>query len=235
MDMSFTDQYDRSYLQDAMMGPNAMRIAEEMAGFLPLSPGMRVLDLGCGTGITSILLAQKYGATVFAADLWISPTDNAERFSRLGLDRKIVPLSVDATKEIPFAHEYFDIIFSVDSYQYFGDNEEMLPKLLPFVKKGGYVAMAVPGFNRDFPDGLPDAIKPFWTPEWYFYTLGWWRSLWQKAPGISIVESREMDCNKQAWDEWLQSSNPHAQDDVVMMAAGAGEYFSLIQLIAKKD
>ncbi len=127
------------------------------------------------------------------------------------------------------------MIFSVDSYQYFGNNEEMLPKLLPFVKKGGYVAVAVPGFNQDFPEGLPEAIKPFWTPEWYFYTLDWWRSLWQKAPGITIVESREMDCNQQAWDEWLQSSNPHAQDDVVMMKAGAGKYFSLIQMIAKKD
>ncbi len=87
MDMSFTDQYEQNYLQGAMMGPNAMRIAEEMAGFLPLVPGMRILDLGCGMGITSILLAEKYGATVFAADLWISPSDNAERFSRLGLEQ----------------------------------------------------------------------------------------------------------------------------------------------------
>ncbi len=73
--------------------------------------------------------------TAFAADSWISPDKNAKRFAGLGLDAKIFPFLVDATKELPFAQEYFDMIISVDSYQYFGNNEGMLPKLLPFMKK----------------------------------------------------------------------------------------------------
>lgn len=236
MHTPFTDGYDRDFLRNAMMGPNAMRIMEEMADFLPFSPGMRILDLGCGMGISSILLAEKYGATVFAADLWISPTENAERFESLGLASRIFPFLVDATKEIPFAHGYFDMIVSVDSYQYFGNTGDMLPKLLPFVKKGGLVAIAVPGFTRDFPDGeLPEEVRPFWTPEWYFYSREWWRSLWQKEPGITITECRDMDCCQQAWDEWLESSSHHAQNDVAMMEAGAGRYFAFIQMIAEKN
>ena len=232
----FTDRYDRKFLFDAMMGPNAMRIMEEMANFLPLSPGMRVLDLGCGMGISSIVLAEKFGVTVFAADLWISPTDNFRRFAGLGLDGKIFPFLVDATREIPFAHGYFDMIVSVDSYQYYGGNATMLPKLLPFVKKGGFIAIAVPGFIRDFPEGeLPEEVRPFWTPEWYFYSRDWWRSLWQKEAGATITESRDMDCNRQAWDEWLESSSHHAQNDKPMMDAGAGKYFTLVQMIAKKN
>lgn len=262
MDTPFTDAYDKSYLRDTMMGPNAMRITEEMASFLPISPGMRILDLGCGMGISSILLAEKYGATVFAADLWIPPTENANRFSSLGLDQKrsgqhghdctqphgeergrsrssgdsrIFPLLVDATKEIPFAHGYFDMIISVDAYQYFGSNADMLPKLLPFLKDGGFIAVAVPGFTQDFPEGkLPEEVRPFWTPEWYFYSPAWWRALWEKEPGIEITVVREMDTCKQAWDDWLQSSNPHAQDDLVMMEAGVGKYFNIIQLVGQK-
>ncbi len=218
-----------------MMGPNAMRIMEEMAGFLAFSPGMRVLDLGCGMGISSILLAEKYGATVFAADLWIHPTENAERFAGLGLGARIFPFLVDATKEIPFARNYFDMIVSVDAYQYFGGNEEMLPKLLPFVKPGGVVAIAVPGFTRDVAEGqLPDAVRPFWTPEWHFHSIEWWRSLWEKEPGAAITECREMDCCGRSWDDWLQSPNPHAKNDRVMMDAGAGKHFAIIQIQAKK-
>ena len=87
----FTDAYDRAFLRETMMGPNAMRITEELASSLPLRPGMRVLDLGCGKGISSILLTQKFDVTVFAADLWISPTENALRFAALGLDDRIFP------------------------------------------------------------------------------------------------------------------------------------------------
>jgi cyclopropane fatty-acyl-phospholipid synthase-like methyltransferase len=142
---------------------------------------------------------------------------------------------VDATKEIPFAHEYFDMIISVDAYQYFGNNEAMLPKLLPFVKKGGLMAVAVPGFIQDFPEGqLPEEIRPYWTPEWYFYSCGWWRALWEKEPDIAITVLREMNSCKQAWDDWLQSPNPHAQGDIPMMQAGAGKYFNIIQLVGRK-
>ncbi len=34
MNTPFTDNYDRAFLLDTMMGPNAMRITEEMANFL---------------------------------------------------------------------------------------------------------------------------------------------------------------------------------------------------------
>jgi len=34
-----------------------------------LKPGMRVLDMGCGAGFTSIILAKECGVTVFANDL----------------------------------------------------------------------------------------------------------------------------------------------------------------------
>jgi len=231
----FTDNYDTSFLLATMMGPNAMRIVEEMANTLPISPGMRILDLGCGTGISSILLAEKYDVTVFAADLWISPTENAQRFSSLGLDSKIIPLRVDATKEIPFAFEYFDMIISVDAYQYFGGNQTMLPTLLPFVKTGGLIAVAIPGFIQDYPEGqLPEEVQPFWTPDWYFYSCNWWKALWEKEPGIAITTLREMDSCRQAWDEYLQSPSWHAQQMIPIMQAGAGKYFNIIQIVGRK-
>lgn len=239
--MSYTDQYDPAFFIDTMMGPNAMRITEELAGYLPLRPGMRLLDLGCGKGLSSILLAEKYDCTVFAADLWIDPTENAERFASLGLDGKIIPVSVDATKGLPFARSYFDMIVSVDSYHYFGNNTGMLPSLLPYVKSGGYVAVAVPGLKKDFPGGVyPKELLPWWQPDMNLYSCDWWRSTWEKsmwnqAESISIETCREMDCFKQAWEEWLACPNPYAKDDRGMMEAEGGKYYNLVQITGRKQ
>lgn len=230
----FTDSYSTALLQEGMMGPNAMRIMEELTARLDIQPGMRVLDLGCGKGLSSILLAEKYAATVFAADLWISPTENAQRFAGLKLEKQKFPLLVDATQPLPFAEGYFDLIVSVDAYQYFGGNDVMLGKLLPYLKPGGQIAVAVPGFIGDYsPENLPDIVKPFWTPEWYFYSCAWWRALWLKESGLQHFSLREMDCCQQAWDEFMLC--PMAQETMVpIMDAGAGRYFNVIALSGRR-
>ena len=128
---TFTNRFisndkNAEFLKSAMMGPNAMRVAEELASHLDINKNMRILDLGCGCGLSTLLLVKKYGAFVFAADLWISPTENYERFKSVGIDDKAIPISVDATKGLPFANGYFDLLFTVDAYHYFGDTAEML-------------------------------------------------------------------------------------------------------------
>lgn len=79
------------FLSDNMMGPNSMAIVQELLQGQKLTPGMRVLDLGCGRGLTSVYLAKTYGVQVFAADLWISATENYQRFRSLGLENQSFP------------------------------------------------------------------------------------------------------------------------------------------------
>ncbi|NLD88482.1 MAG: SAM-dependent methyltransferase, partial [Clostridiales bacterium] len=59
-----SDDKNVEYLKGAMMGPNAMRVAEELASHLSINEHMRILDLGCGCGLSTLLLARKYGASV---------------------------------------------------------------------------------------------------------------------------------------------------------------------------
>ena len=56
--------FDRDFLRATMMGPNCVRFAEELTANIPFSPNMRVLDLGCGMGLSSIYLARTFRGPV---------------------------------------------------------------------------------------------------------------------------------------------------------------------------
>lgn len=57
-----------------------------------LQPGMRVLDMGCGAGFTSIILAKEYGVSVFANDLWFPATENHESFVKAGVEDRVAKI-----------------------------------------------------------------------------------------------------------------------------------------------
>ena len=129
-----------------MMGPNAMRVAEELASCLNVNENMRILDLGCGCGLSHALADTKVRRKSFSPPTCgFHRLKNYERFKSIGIDDKAVPISVDATKGLPFATDILTLLFTVDAYHYFGDMAEMLPSLIPFVKKGGYIAV---GYSR---------------------------------------------------------------------------------------
>ena len=130
------------------------------------------------------------------------------------------------------------VIFSVGAYNIFGDNEEMLPKLIPYVKKGGYIAVAFPGLKYEFGDNVPAEMQEFWNvPEVAQTVRGieWWKDLFSKAKSIEIMNISEMVCHDIAWEEYLKSIDPIGDDKwtLDMMAAEAGKYFNTIQLIAR--
>lgn len=53
-----SEQYDKQFLLENMMGPNALKILEELTEGIKLTSDMKILDLGCGKGLTSIFLAK---------------------------------------------------------------------------------------------------------------------------------------------------------------------------------
>lgn len=238
-DRFVADERNRALLKEAMWGPNGLRQAEELASHFTITRDMRILDLGCGPGLSSLYLAQEYGASVFAADLFADPTENYERFQSLGVADRITPMTLDATQPLPFAKGYFDVIFSVGAYNMFGDSEGSLASFVPYVKKGGYIAVAFPGLKHDFGDHVPQEMQPFWdVPDVARYVRGidWWRELWSAATGIDVISIGEQECHSKAWDEYLATLDPgDAQHkwDLDMMAAENGQYFNTIQLIAQ--
>lgn len=227
--------FETDFLQKNMMGPNAVLLLEELLGNMLLRKGMRILDLGPGTGLTSIYLAKMYDAEVFAVDLWISASENYARIKEFGLEEQIIPLNLDV-HTLPFPENYFDAMISIDSYQYYGAKEGFLEQhIAPYIKEDGLLGVVIPGLQHDFEnDVVPEVLRPFWVENIHFYSHDFWRRLWQKSEAISLESCQEMKSFRQAWDEWLACDNAYAISDHEMMKAEQGNYFDFVQLIARK-
>lgn len=155
-----------------------------------IKAGSIVMDLGSGQGITSVFLAKEYGFKVYATDLWSDAEENRKFFAEMGLtDDQIIPVKADAT-DLKHEKEFFDAVVSTDSYNYFGRDEKYLDeKLLPFVKKGGYIYIVVPGMKKDCHNNIPKELLLSWTPEQldYIHDIEYWKN---NIP--VIVKDREL-------------------------------------------
>jgi len=226
-----TKMCSKSFINENMMGPNSILILEELLGNVKLEKGMKILDLGCGRGLTSIFLAEEHGVFVYAVDLWVSATDNYKRFQEMKVEELIVPIHAEA-HELPFADEYFDAIISVDAYHYFGNNDEYFDKYLKrLLKKDGIVALAFPGLKKEMDDSIPEEMRKYWDEEMLqtWHSINWWKPKFEKS--LNFIEIQEMNCFDKAWDDWLKTNNPYAIEDREMLTANAGQYMNLISVI----
>lgn len=232
-----SEKYNTPELQAKIMGPNPVKLEEELLADNKIPEGAVVCDLGSGQGLTSVFLAKEYGFTVYAADLWSDPTENRIFFDEMGLSREqIIPVKADALN-LPFEKDFFDAVVSTDSYNYFGRDENYLDeKLLPFVKSGGYIYIAIPGMKKDCHDNLPEELLLSWTPEQldYMHDTEYWTNTVNKCSGAEVISVKEMESNREVWEDWLKQDNEYAIGDRKSMEAGGGAYLNFISIVLKK-
>jgi len=234
-----SSEYDMEWAFKNEMGPNVLWLTELLCEKMDLKPGMRVLDLGCGMAMSSIFLAKEFDLEVWAADLWIKPTENYQRIKDAGLDDRVFPIHVEA-HAIPFAEEFFDAIVSMDSYHYYGTDVHYLEfYLLKHLKHGGQLGIVSPASPIDLPQPLPSYL-----PEDFYFlnSLDWWRRHWERMPGLEVETAEMLPGGFELWLEWMELlesyGNANRPQDIErelpVLRADKGRYIGFINMVARR-
>lgn len=97
-----------------------------------LKPGMKVLDIGSGTGGSAFFMAQTYGVEVLGIDLTPNMLAIANEH-KATFDEKVQNLVtfrfLDATKA-EFPENHFDLVYSRDAIMHIYEKEPLYQKIL---------------------------------------------------------------------------------------------------------
>lgn len=120
------------------------KVRETMVDLLQVQPGMRVLEVGCGTGRDSFRLARRLGrGELHMQDL--SPAMvRVCRHKMAGFQKDLgfactLEYSASNASWLPYPDGYFDALFHFGGFNHFSDLKNAAAELTRVVRKGGRV------------------------------------------------------------------------------------------------
>jgi arsenite methyltransferase len=114
------------------METHHVSIAEQSLRLMDLKPGERILDLGCGTGWLTRLLARMVaeGPEGFGQVVGLDVSDEMIRRARASSrDFDNVMFVWGSAQQIPWEENFFDKVVSVESFYYYPDLDRTLAEL----------------------------------------------------------------------------------------------------------
>jgi 2-polyprenyl-3-methyl-5-hydroxy-6-metoxy-1,4-benzoquinol methylase len=118
-----------------------------------------ILDIACGTGFGSDILAQHTGGMVIGGDIAADTIQEcAANWKRENLKFEIL----DGTK-LPYSENYFDKIVSFETIEHTTKYKEMLREFHRVLKPGGIAFISTPNFPVNSPSGK--VLNPYHTQE----------------------------------------------------------------------
>jgi len=145
--------------------------------------------------------------------------------------------------QLPFALDHFDVVVSIDAYQYFGTADLYLGYLVTFVRTGGRLGIVTPALFTEFSGDVPSHLRPYWDWEFCcFHGPEWWRTHWAKTGMVDVYVA---DAVEDGWQDWLRFDEvtgptldgwrrDAAANSAAMLRVDQGRYLGFSRVAASK-
>lgn len=147
------------FSQVERQGPGSPEMTIKAASFIDnMNPDSKIVDLGCGTGGQTMILAQNLPGNITGIDLFPKFIDIFNNNSKqLGLEARVQGI-IGSMDNLPFKEEELDLIWSEGAIYNIGF-ERGLKEWRKYLKKGGYIAVSEASW---FTPDRPSEIEAFW-------------------------------------------------------------------------
>lgn len=237
-------EYSWEDCHKGLLGAGGLFLALDMARIMQVKEGMRILDLGAGHCLTSIFLAKRYRAKVIAADLNVDSSENWNRIKEAKVTDSVTPIKMDA-HDIPFPKGYFNAVFCMNSYLYFGTDDLYLSYLLEFLQRAGRICIASPCYANELSSETPSEFLE--EASVTYHSSKWWKHHFEKTGLANLLHCKEHPKGRELWLDmvrWLiEERHPRERDqgmrdmilhDIVMLLNDKERFVTYFMLLAEK-
>lgn len=157
--LSMVDILLETHIGLERQGPGSSEAVEQALGFLkPLNQFSKIVDLGCGTGGQTLLLAKYLSGTIIGLDMFSDFIDKLnENARKMKLDNRVTGI-IGSMEKLPFQTKSLDLIWSEGAIDNIGFKEG-LSHWHGFLKKGGFIAVTCPSWLTE---ERPNVVERFW-------------------------------------------------------------------------
>ena len=116
-----------------------IRITERLFSYLDLEEINNVLEIGCGIGMLSSYLSQKYDMNVFGIDVDHEQIKIARKYLK---DNTKLSFSVESATNLPFENYSFDMVLSFNVIHHISDWKNVLKEVHRVLRPFGVFAFS---------------------------------------------------------------------------------------------
>ncbi len=194
---------DKIYDDGRMMAPGGLLLAKLMADKVSVREGMRILDIGCGLGQSSVFLAKQFNCDIVSLDLYVDVNTRRKIAEENNVANKITMLQGDIRKGLPAGMAHFDLIFCMQAFHSFGTHSFLLEYLATLLNPKGRICIAQTCFNKEF-SLLPAVYQNSdgWNTEYQnYHSPEWWRKHFEKTNQFFVTECSELIDGDVMWED----------------------------------
>jgi len=195
-------------------GPGSESETSKALASVPIEP-TNILEIGCGKGLATLVLANKLSAKITSVDNEQSALDGLKKIVKnKGVAEKVEPICASMT-DLPFENKSFDLIWS-EASAYIMGVENALAKWKPLLSDNGVMVFS----DLVLLDPNPsEAVKTFWHKEYPDIQTAETRRKQITAAGYEIIS--DFSFSQSAWDNYYLPLKKRVEELMPLMKDSA--------------
>jgi len=127
-------KFEKIFVNSRRHAKGNIRVTERLFSYLDLEEIKNVLEIGCGIGMLSGHLSQKYDMNVFCIDVDHEQIEIAKKYFK---DNTKISFSVESATNLPFENSSFDMVLSFNVIHHISGWKNVLKEVQRVLRPAG--------------------------------------------------------------------------------------------------